>query len=69
MKLNKVIIVIGAILLLSGFVFTLMPHDVHNIIIGEVVQEEHSHAEHNLFGYVIALIGLAIAGAGWKIRR
>lgn len=64
MEWNKIMLVVGAILMISGLVFTFLPHNIHNIILGDVAEEGHSHAEYNTRGLIIALIGLAVAGIG-----
>jgi|TARA_B100001971_G_C17861529_1_gene368587 cytochrome b561 len=77
----KLLIIIGIILALSGVIFSLLSGDVHMSLFGEgmEMQEEHMEGEameepmnhdHGKFvtwGLIVAVIGLALAFAGWKI--
>ena len=73
MKLNKILMVIGLLMTIGGFVFTLLTHDMHYLIgsvvtLGDHNHDSYSHDEHKTWGYIFAAIGLASLTIGWKNR-
>ena len=72
MKLNKIMVIIGLLIIGRGLIFTALSHDAHYLVasaftLGNHDHSAHSHDEHKMCGYVFSLIGLAVAVAGWKI--
>jgi hypothetical protein len=75
-KMNKLLLSIGLMLLLGGIVFSFLPHEVHNNVLGfiahehdEATPEKHEHGSHDThryLGYGLALAGLLLAVWGYK---
>jgi len=78
--MNKILIVIGLLLGVGGLIFSLLPADVHMAIFGgnqmnmdnemgmdNSMPMNHNHGVYVTWGLVIAVIGFALAFAGWKI--
>ncbi|GEM_PF-2440945 len=77
--MNKIGIVSGIIVMLSGIVFAFSSHELHNSVFGMVAghsaeeghssfTEDHgSHDTHQLTGFAVAGIGLIITLISWKI--
>ena len=76
--MNKTLVIIGLVLAIGGVIFSLLPHDVHGMVVGsgdhmegEIGMDEGmDHSSHGRFvtwGLVVAVIGIATAVAGWKI--
>lgn len=57
MKNNKLIDVLGTILLLIGFFFAFLPHALHTKI---GLEESTSHAKHVIAGIIIVIVALLI---------
>jgi len=73
--MDKVTATIGVVLLLAGVVFSFLPHEMHNIVLGYVVHQhahthemgEHgTHDFHQNIGYGVALAGLLLTVYGVK---
>ncbi len=78
--MNKTLIVVGIVLGISGIVFTFLPHEAHNAVIGLFAHDAHendghqlmehgTHQQHANTGWTVALAGFALAIVGWKIKN
>ena len=72
--MNKILVVIGLLLGVGGLIFSLLPADIHmSIFSGNDMGMDgsmpmnHNHGAHVTWGLVVAIIGFALAFAGWKI--
>lgn len=70
--MNKVLVVTSSVLMLLGLVFSFLPHDIHNELLGSLLVD-HSHEEgmehgthdvHELAGYGTILGGLILFVSG-----
>ena len=73
--MNKILIIIGLILGIVGLIFSILPADVHMSMFGggnqmsmdDSMPMDHNHGAYVTWGLTIAIIGFALAIAGWKI--
>lgn len=73
--MNRALVVIGVVLFLAAAGWTLAPHDLHESVLGvfghhhegESHSEHDEHGRHQAIGAVIAVIGLGLMVAGWKV--
>ena len=66
--MGKNLIVLGLVIGILGLVFSLLPHYVHMQLLGSGSMEGgHSHTDYATWGLIVAVIGFALALAGWKI--
>ncbi|MAF35425.1 hypothetical protein CMO91_06310 [Candidatus Woesearchaeota archaeon] len=70
----KALIVVGIIIAILGVVYALLPHEAHMQMSdsheegdGHGMQDHASHGKHQTFGWVMAVVGVGLALAGWKI--
>ena len=54
---NKIIDIVGTILLLIGFFFTFLPHAFHTKL---GLSEQTSHVKHVVYGMTLVIVALAI---------
>ncbi|MEM3154581.1 MAG: hypothetical protein QW165_03400 [Candidatus Woesearchaeota archaeon] len=74
--MNKTTFIIGLILLAGGLVFSVLPHEAHNTVLGLIVHEhadatpeEHEHGSHDVhlyLGYGVAMAGLLLVILGYR---
>ncbi len=70
--MNKTMLAIGCAFVILGAVFSFLPHEAHNEVLGLFVHddaedEHHEHGSHDLhqkLGVVIVLAGLALVTLG-----
>ena len=70
--MNKILLLIGGALILLGAIFSFLPHDIHNELLGlllldhqhEEGMEHGTHDVHELAGYGTVLAGLVLFVAG-----
>ena len=72
--MNKALIIIGLIIGIGGVIFSLLPADIHMSIFGgndmgmdSSMPMNHNHGVYVTWVLVVAIIGFALAFAGWKI--
>ena len=73
--MNKILLIVGLVIAIGGVIFSVLPHDVHNVMLGtgKVVMDghtDHTHSNHGVFvtaGLSSAVIGLGMVFAGWKL--
>ncbi len=65
---NQNLMKIGLIFGVLGIVFALLPHQVHMGLLGHEGMNMHSnHGMYATWGWIIGIIGLAVAFTGWKL--
>ena len=57
MKYNKIVDVIGTIVLVIGFFFAFLPHAVHTAV---GLRSETSHLKHLVYGIILVICALGI---------
>lgn len=72
--MKKTLVIVGLVIGIFGIVFSLLPHDVHNAVLGGISGEEDhhgrshgTHGTHITIGVLAAVVGFGLAFAGWKI--
>jgi len=79
--MKKTLIIIGLILGICGAIFALLPSEIHTAIFGGDMDNgmgmdnsmqkgemtPHNHGKYVTMGVLSAVIGFALAFAGWKI--
>jgi len=72
--MNNIVLFIGIFVAVAGLFFAIMPHDLHNEIIGGVAgihegsEGNGSHETHQIYGAIAAVVGMVIAFVGTKLK-
>ena len=73
--MNNIVMFIGIFVAVIGLIFAIMPHELHNKIVGILTfsdasgtEEYGTHETHQIYGAIVALAGMAIAFAGTKLK-
>ncbi len=64
--MNKLVMVLGMIVLVASLFFVFGSHTAHETVLGEVHQEGGTHGSHQAIGYVLLVLGVGVVFAGWK---